>query len=158
MANRNLTVEKAEAKKLYLRGIKSPVMLAKILELPRQTVAAWIEREAWAKIPDTDSVTAFDVAKEYILVLHKIVTEVKEKRANGEAISMMTLKEADKLASIIRKLDEDYDVRGSLIHWSNKFINCVSALPEEILPKGERKAFVAALQRTMPHFLKSQDQ
>jgi hypothetical protein len=157
MANRNLTVEKAEAKKLYFSGIKSPVMLAKILDLPRQTVAAWIAREGWLELDKSENISAFDVAQEYISIAHKMVLELKEKRDNNEPISFQTLKEVDKIVTIIRKLDEDYDVRGSLVNWCNKFINFVSALPNETLPAAERKPFASALQRIMPLFLKSQD-
>ena len=158
MANRNLTSEKAETKKLYFSGIKSPVMLAKIMDLPRQTIAAWIVREQWVQLEKTENISAFDVAQEYISVAYEMVSEMKEKRANKEPISFQTLKEMDKIVTIIRKLDEDYDVRGSLINWSNKYINFVSALSNEVLPAAERKAFVAALQKTMPLFLRSQEQ
>ena len=41
---------------------------------------------------------------------------------------MLTVKELLGFTRALRQLDEDYDVRGSLIFWSNKFINFVSAI------------------------------
>lgn len=156
MANRNLTVEKAEAKKFYLRGIKSPVMLAKILDLPRQTVAAWIEREGWANIAEVNDVTVLDIVQEVTKVLSMLLKEAKEMHESGELPSMQTTKTILFYTRALRQLDEDYDVRGSLLFWSNKYINFVSAADQSLIP--DKKSFVKALQSTLPLFLKSQDQ
>ena len=156
MANRNLSVEKAEAKKLYLSGIKSPVMLSKILDLPRQTIAAWITREDWATQAATDNVSTMEIAQQVMKIVRTLLNEVEEKKEAGEQISMLTVKELLGFTRALRQLDEDYDVRGSLLFWSNKFINFVSALPPDTVPN--RKDFVRGLQATMPLFLKSQDQ
>ncbi len=156
MGNRNLAQEKAEAKKLYLRGVKSPVMLAKILDLPRQTTAAWIAREGWANIAEVNDVTVLDIVQEVTKILSMLLKEAKEMQERGELPSMMTTKTILFYTRALRQLDEDYDVRGSLLHWSNKFINFVSALPPDAV--GNRKDFVKGLQATMPLFLKSQDQ
>lgn len=158
MANRNLSIEKAEVRKLYFSGIKSPVMLAKILDLPRQTIAAWITRENWERDAATENVSTMEIAQQVMKIVRQLLNEVEEKKEAGEQISMLTVKELLGFTRALRQLDEDYDVRGSLVHWSSKYINFVSALSNESLPQAERKAFVAALQRTMPLFLKSQDQ
>ena len=156
MANRNLSVEKAEAKKLYFSGIKSPVMLGKILDIPRQTISAWIIREDWATQDATENVSTMEIAQQVMKIVRTLLNEVEEKKANGEPISMLTVKELLGFTRALRQLDEDYDVRGSLIFWSNKFINFVSAIDSSIVP--DKKSFVKALQSAMPLFLKSQDQ
>ena len=156
MANRNLSNEKAEARKLYMRGVKSPVMLGKIFDLPRQTIAAWIEREAWADAAQVNDVTVLDIVQEVTKILSLLLKEAKEMQELGETPSMLTTKNILFYTRALRQLDEDYDVRGSLLHWSNKYINFVSALDQCVIP--DKKGFVRALQATLPLFLKSQDQ
>ena len=81
MANRNLSVEKAEAKKLYFSGIKSPVMLGKILDLPRQTISAWIIREDWATQDATENVSTMEIAQQVMKIVRTLLNEVEEKKA-----------------------------------------------------------------------------
>lgn len=156
MANRNLDIEKSEARKLYRQGVTSPVTLAKIINLPRQTVSAWIKREKWQENVEVNNVTTVQIAQQVTSILKKLLDEFEVKKECGDSVSALDLKEMIFYTKALRQLDEDYDVRGSLVYWSNTYLNFVSQLDPSVLI--ERKAFVKALQITLPLFLKSQSQ
>jgi hypothetical protein len=156
MANKDLTSEKILARKLYRMGTTGPADIARMVSassgqtVTRQTVGAWIAREGWAQELQDQTVTPLELANEVMLIIKSMLSDHKNLKAEGKDSNIQSVKEVLFWTRALRQLDEDYDLKGSMMTFSGKFIDFVGRLQLDTLPR--KKEFVADLQKVMPLF------
>lgn len=156
MANKDLTNEKILAKRLYKMGTTSASEIAKMVSaasgdtVTRQTVSNWIKAGNWAQELEEGTVTPLELAREVMLIIKQMLRDHKELKESGEQSNLQSVKEVLFWTRALRQLDEDYDLKGSMMAFSGKFIDFVGRVPIETLPR--KREFVADLQKIMPMF------
>ncbi len=146
MGKRNLTNERLLCRQTFVNyGLTEFKVLEAMHGVDRRTIAKWADEENWLGQREKAIITPESVAMKVAKVLAREVEAVEEQQLEGVHPTPAQMKRLLDYTKALRELDQEYDVRGSVIRFGELFINYVDKL------QGERD-LLKALQRVMPGF------
>jgi hypothetical protein len=152
MAYRNIEEALITARRIYIDvGLSNLTEIQKITKLDRKTLVKYCELEQWDSQRKHLVVTPQEITIELMAMISEYMKEFKDKRAAKEAIATSSMKEFLSLTTAARRLDERYDVKGTMIVFVRKFLEHIGTLPAGVV--SDKELLISMLQQATPTFI-----
>lgn len=146
MGKRNLTNERLQCRQCFVTlGITEFKILESMHGVDRRTISKWADEENWVSQRASALVSPDSVAQKVVKVLAAYVDEIEQMQLEGMQPDPGQIKRVLEYSKALRQLDQEYDMRGAVLHFGQAFISYVAKLPEE-------RELLKSLQRVMPGF------
>lgn len=152
MPARLTTEQKAKARKFYIElGYTNLTELAKYVNISRNSLASLRDEEGWDLQREQVTISPQEIARELTKIISEIIAAIKEKRAEKLPVAPSVHKDLVFYTKALRLIDEQYDVKGTLLIFSRMFITFVAGLPPKDFT--DKKTFIEDLQKIFIPFI-----